>query len=81
MRNLDLKNIIRNSETFSFFLSNYQSYRKWIGGHWEKLWIGSPVCGYLWINCEHDSGFEGLNFHRVLCEDYYPNYESNTPYR
>lgn len=81
MKNLDLKNVLRSSETFSFFLSNYQSYRKWIGGHWERFWIGSPVCGYLWVSCEHDSGFDGVFCHRISCEDYHPKYESNTPYR
>jgi hypothetical protein len=41
-------------------LTNYQWFRRFVGGKWELWWVDSPVCSYVW----HDV----LEFSRVCGE-------------
>jgi len=40
---------IFRSRLFIIFLSEYQWYRKWYGGRWERHWI-SVCSSAMWIN-------------------------------
>lgn len=33
--------------------SNWQWYRRWRGGHWERCWV-EPCWGYVWMRLDHE---------------------------
>lgn len=48
--------------------SGFRVYRRLRGGHWERWWIGEPVCASTWLRIEHGSR-PGLGCVREDCHD------------
>jgi hypothetical protein len=75
-----LKKLFYKNFVLNHFLSKFQMYRRWIGGHWEAWWIDFPICSTIWIYCNHGYKPGGI-CSLEHCEDYSPKLERTTPYR
>ena len=65
---------------FDMLFSGFKWYRKIRGGHWEKWYIGEPVCSTVWINNSHGERPIGAGCLED-CEDYNVKPTSIYPYR
>lgn len=52
------------------FLSGYQWYRRWRGGHWERWYIDHPVCADIWFRNWPHGKRPGLGRGRPICEEW-----------
>lgn len=63
---LDLRETLVEFLNFTFLI-NIKLYRKIVGGNWERWYVDSPICGYVWF---HSSECELTKFGgrpSVLC--------------
>lgn len=49
--------------------SGFRVYRRLRAGHWERWFIGSPVCSAVWLRLPHGER-PGLGEERLQCEQF-----------